>query len=148
LEQIDQIKAKFHLIANEHGYELVELKGIRLGGRTIIRVYVHKQGGVTIKDCKDLSKACTDYLDMEDIIQGRYNLEVSSLGLDRPLLTQKDFQRRIGETVSLELTPAENEKSLVEGILLSTDETGVTISKDNQEFHYEFDRIIRGKIIF
>jgi len=73
---------------------------------------------------------------------------VSSLGLDRPLMTQKDFQRRIGETVSLELTPSENKESMIEGILLNSDETGVTIEKDSQEFHYDFDRIIRGKIIF
>jgi len=148
LEQIDQIEDKFHSIANEHGYELVELKSIRLGGRTVIRIYIHKDGGVNIDDCKKLSKACSNYLDMEDIIQGRYALEVSSLGLDRPLVTQKDFQRRIGETVSLELTPAENKESMIEGILLNSDETGVTIEKDSQEFHYDFDRIIRGKIIF
>ena len=148
MDKIEKIKNKFHSIAFELGYELVELTGLKLGGRSVIRAYIYKLGGVSIKDCKTLSNAYSDYLDIEDPIGGNFTLEVSSLGLDRPLKSLDDFKRRIGEKVSLELEPDSYHKSLIEGKLLETDEAGITILYNDEKLYFELDRVIRGKTIY
>jgi len=148
MEQIEQIKDKFEELTSEMGLELVELSGIRLGGHTVIRAYIHKAGGVTINDCKKCSLAYSDYLDTEDLIAGKYKLEVSSLGLDRPLVKPADYQRRLGESVNLELLEDGRPAKNVIGKLVKTDEKGVIILIENQEEHFDYENITRGKIVY
>ena len=115
----------------------------------MIRAYIHKAGGhITIADCRRYSNALSDYLDTEDVIPGRYTLEVSSVGLDRPLLKDRDFQRRVGEEISLELQPGSFSKNTVRGKLLSADKSGIDISCNNENLHFDYSRIIRAKIIY
>lgn len=148
MDELEQIKEKFHTIAQQLGYELVELNGIRLGGRLVIRAYIHKSGGVNIDDCQALSRACSDYLDSENVIHGRYTLEVSSLGLDRPLLKPDDFKRRLGEVISLVLQSGNRPQEVVEGKLILADEKGITLSNQDQKQYFSYDEIKRGKIIY
>jgi ribosome maturation factor RimP len=148
MDILDDIREKANTIAADMGLELVELMGVNLGGRTIIRSFIHKPGGVTVGECAWFSRTLEDYLDTEDIIRGRYNIEVSSLGLDRPLTKPPDFRRRIGETISLELRPGAYEKNVTRGELKTADETGITISNDGQTENYPYENIIRGKIVF
>lgn len=148
MELIEQIREKFETITGELGFELVELSGVRLGGHTVIRAFIHKPGGVTLDDCTVVSRAYSDYLDLEDPIRGKYRLEVSSLGLDRPLKEPADFKRRLGEEVRLELKPGDNSKNTVTGKLINTDENGVTIEMDGEEQNFTYDLIVRGKILY
>ena len=146
--QIEEIEARFHSIASDLGYELVELTGLSLGGRSVIRVYIYKPGGVTIRDCKALSNAFSDYLDIENPIKGKYTLEVSSPGLDRPLKEIGDYRRCVGETVQVELKSDSNPEPVVEGKITETDETGVSLLIKNEKLRLDFDTIIRGKIVY
>jgi ribosome maturation factor RimP len=77
---------------------LVEIKG---GGRSIVRVYVDQAGGVTVEDCERFSKRFSVLLDVEDCIPFSYVLEVSSPGLDRPLVGEADYQRFAGRQAKL-----------------------------------------------
>jgi ribosome maturation factor RimP len=147
MDSLELVREKFYAIAEELGFELVELNGLNLGGRKIIRAFIHRPGGVTISDCKTFSRACSDYLDIEDVIHGKYTLEVSSLGLDRPLLKPEDFRRRLKENITLELKPGSYSKNVVEGNLVDADEIGVNILADSQVLHFMFEQIVRGKII-
>lgn len=67
----------------------------------MLRIYVDRSGGVTVDQCAHLSRKVSDFLDMEDLIPSRYRLEVSSPGLDRPLVSGADFKRKIGERVKV-----------------------------------------------
>ncbi|VEI45704.1 ribosome maturation protein RimP [Actinobacillus equuli] len=62
-----------------------------------VRLYIDKEGGVTIDDCSDVSRQVSAILDVEDPIADKYNLEVSSPGLDRPLFTLAHYQRLSGK---------------------------------------------------
>lgn len=148
MDQIDKIKARFETITSEMGFELAELNGVRLGGHTVIRAFIHKPGGVTLDDCTAVSRAYSDYLDLEDPISGKYRLEVSSLGLDRPLKLPVDYDRRVGENIKLELDPKANSKRRVSGKLIKTDENGVTLEINGEEQNFTYDRIVRGKILY
>jgi ribosome maturation factor RimP len=74
----------------------VEIKGG--GDRPIVRTYIDQPGGVTLGDCEQFSKRLSVLLDVEDWIPFSYTLEVSSPGLDRPLVKEADFQRFAGKS--------------------------------------------------
>lgn len=148
MDVIDKIKGRFETITSELGYELAEINGVRLGGHTVIRVFIHKPGGITLADCTAVSRAYSDYLDLEDPIRGKCRLEVSTLGLDRPLKEPADYRRRIGEDVKLELDPKNSPKRRVRGKLIKTDDNGITLEIDDEEQYFAYDRIVRGKILY
>ena len=81
------------------GYELVELEF----PPRLLRVYIDREGGVTVDDCEAVSRQVSAVLDVEDPIPGAYTLEVSSPGLDRPLRKAADFARFAGEQAKIEL---------------------------------------------
>jgi ribosome maturation factor RimP len=88
------------VVEAEH-MELVHLECLRMKTRWLVRIYIDKEGGVTIADCSDMSNLIGDILDVNDIPPGPYTLEVSSPGLDRPLARDKDFLNYRGHTVKV-----------------------------------------------
>jgi ribosome maturation factor RimP len=79
------------------GFELVEVEWAREGHAWVLRVYVDREGGVTIDHCQELSRTIEPILDVEDFIEPAYNLEVSSPGVNRPLRKPEDFGRFAGQ---------------------------------------------------
>ncbi|MEZ4599264.1 MAG: ribosome maturation factor [Syntrophotaleaceae bacterium] len=73
--------------------ELVDLEYKREGRGNVLRLFIDKDGGVTLDDCADISREVDVLLEVEDLIPGAYNLEVSSPGLDRPLKKAADYER-------------------------------------------------------
>jgi ribosome maturation factor RimP len=83
--------------------ELVDLECLKMQSRWLVRVYIDKDGGVTFDDCTQISHQMGDLLDIYDIPPGPYTLEVSSPGLDRPLVKDVDFVRYQGHLVRIRL---------------------------------------------
>ena len=108
-------------MVEQEGLELVEVKVSGFGSHTMLRVFVDRPGGVSIDRCAQVSRMISDYLDAEDIIPHRFNLEVSSPGLDRPLTTKADFQRKKGEKVTLLLKEKINPENRVTGTISSVE---------------------------
>jgi ribosome maturation factor RimP len=98
---IETLKEKIEPLVEEDGLEIVDLKFFEGGPASVLRIYIDKAGGVTVDQCANLSRKISDFLDIEDLIPGRYKLEVSSPGLDRPLFSGADFKRKIGERVKV-----------------------------------------------
>lgn len=88
-------------ISEQEGVELLEVEIYPGGKGLILRVFIDKENGVTIKDCENFSRALEAILDVEDPIKTSYILEVSSPGLDRPLKEKRDFQKNIGRAVKI-----------------------------------------------
>ena len=82
-------------------FELVDIEYVKEGGNYYLRVYLDKEGGITIDDLEMVSRALSDKLDEKDFIDDAYVLELSSPGLDRPLKKDKDFERNKGKMVEL-----------------------------------------------
>ena len=118
-------------IIEQNAFELVDVEFVKEGSNWYLRLYVDKEGGITIDDCELVSRAMSDILDREDYIEESYILEVSSPGLGRPLKKEKDFLRSIGSEVEVRLyKPVERQKEFT-GILKSFDkETIVIETKD------------------
>jgi ribosome maturation factor RimP len=83
------------------GYELVDVETGRGSRGLVVRVILDKPGGVSVEDCARVSRAVGDRLEAGDLVPGRYVLEVSSPGIDRPLKRQADYERFAGETVEI-----------------------------------------------
>ena len=108
------------------GYELVELEF----PPHLLRIYIDREGGVTVDDCEAVSRQVSAVLDVEDPIPGAYTLEVSSPGLDRPLRKQADFARFAGGRVKLELTLPKDGRRRYTGILKGCEAGEVMIEVD------------------
>jgi len=83
------------------GYELVDLEFKREGRERFLRLFIDKPGGVTLDDCAEVSREVGTLLEVEDLIEEAYRLEVSSPGIDRPLKRPADFERFAGQRVKV-----------------------------------------------
>lgn len=83
------------------GLELVDIEFGRVGRDAVLRLFIDKDGGITLDDCADFSRELSLILDVEDTISCNYSLEVSSPGLDRPLKKQSDYERFTGRLVKV-----------------------------------------------
>ena len=110
-QQIEQLAEA--LVASE-GMELVDLEYRREGRRWMLRLFIDKDGGVTLDDCASISRELGDLLDVKDVIPQAYVLEVSSPGLNRRLRKKEDFSRFAGQKVKLRLVaPIDGRRKIV-----------------------------------
>lgn len=117
-------------IIEEHGFELVDVEYVKEGATYYLRVYVDKEGGITIDDCVEISRALNPKLDTyEKEFKDAYILEVSSPGLLRPLKKDKDFARNIGKMVEIKVfKPLEGfQEKEFEAELLAYDDKTITV---------------------
>jgi Uncharacterized protein conserved in bacteria len=114
-------------IIEEHEFELVDVEFVKEGANWYLRVYIDKNGGITIDDCQVVSEKLSDKLDEADPIKQSYILEVSSPGLERPLKKDRDFERFKGEEVEVKLFQPVNGKKVFEGELIGLIENQVVI---------------------
>lgn len=98
---VDKIEGMLVPLVTSMGLELVEIEYKREGRQTILRIYIDKEGGVTLDDCAAVSKELSALLDVEDVIPGKFTLEVSSPGLNRPLKSLSDYDRYTGKLVRI-----------------------------------------------
>jgi ribosome maturation factor RimP len=117
------------------GYEVVDLLLTREGSRRVLRVFIDRPGGITIKDCEVFSGHLGAVLDEKDPIPGSYLLEVSSPGIDRPLTKPEHFQRFAGEPVELRLYSPWQGRKKIKGVLTgwSAQEDGAVLVEVNGE---------------
>lgn len=87
--------------ASDYGYELAGVTLFGRGKRALLRVVIDKEGGVSLNDCEIFSRRLESMLDVEDPIAGPFTLEVSSPGLDRPLMKTEDFRKNFGKLVRI-----------------------------------------------
>ena len=86
-------------IVESNGMELIYAECLRMPSRWVVRVFLDKEGGITLDDCSLISQQAGDVLDVHDTPPGPYTLEVSSPGLDRPLFRDRDFLKFRGAAI-------------------------------------------------
>jgi len=130
----------------QEGFELVEIKLAQYRRESRVQVYIDSDGRVSIDDCARLSKIIGPIIDNAHLFrEDGYSLEISSPGLDRPLVTIRDFRRRIGENVrvffnDIGITP-------VTGELVSVDEASIELQIEDERKRLELESIRLAKII-
>ncbi|RUM94072.1 MAG: ribosome maturation factor RimP [Thiothrix sp.] len=113
----------------------------------LLRVYIDKENGVTLDDCASVNHQLSGVLDVEDPIKVAYTLEVSSPGIERPLLKLEHYQMFVGERIKLRLKwPVEEQRNYV-GILRSTDESRIELMLGDREVQVPVEAISRGRLL-
>src|SRR5579872_6702263 len=125
------------------GYELVELEF----PPHLLRIYIDREGGVTVDDCEVVSRQVSAVLDVEDPIPGAYTLEVSSPGLDRPLRKEADFARFAGERAKVELALPKDGRRRFTGTLKGCEAGEVLIEVDGVDHRLPLADIDKARLV-
>ncbi|MEV4061030.1 ribosome maturation factor RimP [Nonomuraea dietziae] len=125
------------------GLDLEDVTVTRAGKRSLLRVVVDKDGGVTLDDIAEVSQGVSDALDGDDSMgQSPYTLEVSSPGVDRPLTEPRHWRRAAKRLVKAEL----RDGGMVEGRIRAADESGVEIDVDGASRRIDYQDLTRGRV--
>ena len=130
------------------GYRLVRLR-LMGGQRKTLQIMAERADGhMDVDDCAKLSRALSDFLDHEDVIEGEYVLEVSSPGIDRPLTRLTDFARWSGHEAKIELVaPDSSGRKRFKGKLLGLDGSDVVIEADGARASFPHRAIAEAKLV-
>jgi ribosome maturation factor RimP len=127
--------------------ELVHAEMRRESGGLILRLYIDKEGGVTLEDCAQISRLVSAQLDTEDLIAESYTLEVSSPGLDRPLARESDFKRFAGHNVRLStVAPLEGRRHFTGRLVGIADGTVHLVLEGGQAVSIPRDQIDKARL--
>lgn len=130
------------------GYEFVGMELIGQGRQSVLRVYIDKEGGILVDDCSRVSHQVSGVLDVEDPIRGRFMLEISSPGLDRPLFTLEHFKRFVGAAIKLELNEAtEDGQKRFRGEILEVDGDTIHVQVEDEEFEIPFALVNKARLV-
>lgn len=130
---IDEVTKYLEPILANFNFELVDVEFVKEGPSYYLRIYIDKEGGITIEDCRVTSRAIEQVLDEKDIIEPAYMLEVSSPGLDRVIKKDQDFERFKGQVVDVKLYTAINKQKMIQGELVSKTEEILTLCGEDGE---------------
>lgn len=114
-------------ILDEMGFELWDVEYVKEGQEYYLRAYIDKEGGITIDDCVAVSRRMSDLLDADEYIDEAYTFEVSSPGLGRKLVKDKEFDRSIGRMVDVKFYKPVDGTKETSGVLAGFDKDNITI---------------------
>jgi len=128
-----QIRAVALPLCQDEDLELVHVEYVPGDNEAMVRVYIDKPGGITMDDCVLVSRQLGDLIDIQLTRLGRYRLEVSSPGSNRPLNQKKDFHRFTGERIKIETYEAIEGQKKFTGVLEKTNDDSVVIAVDGKK---------------
>ncbi len=143
VKSVQEIQEVLQPIADEMQIEIVEVE-FKQGREPALTVYIDIEGGVDLNTCEAFHRAIDPVLDELDPTQGApYTLNVSSPGLDRPLKTERDFQKVMGKKVEVKLFAPMQGKKFFEATLVGFDEHCVSIEENGNVIKLEKNKIAK-----
>lgn len=119
------------------GCELWDVEYVKEAGTWYLRLYIDKEGGVSIDDCEAISRRVSDLLDEADPIEGSYTFEVSSAGAERPLKRASDFARFLGSPVTVRLYKNRDGRKEFVGDLAGYEDGAVLLKVGEETLRFE-----------
>jgi ribosome maturation factor RimP len=145
-EIVDRVRSIADPIVSDEGMELVDVEYRRESRGWVLRLYLDKEGGVTLDDCTRISQEVGRSLDVEDFIQIPYALEVSSPGLSRPLKTEKDFMKYRHSLIKVKtLDPIQNRRQF-KGRLLGVSANQIEMEVEGEIFQITLSNMAKANL--
>lgn len=145
---VQEVTELLEPILEEMGFELVDVAFLSKQGRWVLQLFIDTEGGVTIDDCARVSGEIGDLIDVRDIIEHEYVLEVSSPGIDRPLKKQKDFLRACGRKVKIRTKePVEGRQNFT-GTLQSVEGNVITLDADGMIITLTVEELEKANLVY
>ena len=129
------------------GYELYGIEYLGQGKYSVLRLYIDREEGITLEDCERVSRQLSAVLDVEDPISGNYTLEVSSPGMDRPLLQRDHYERFSGEQIKLKTMRPIEGRSRYAGLLQGVQGDDVILEVDGETVTIPLDAINQARLV-
>ncbi|MDI7258667.1 MAG: ribosome maturation factor RimP [Thermodesulfobacteriota bacterium] len=145
-EITDRVTKIVNPILSSDGIELVGVEYRRETRGSVLRLYIDKEGGITVDDCTRISREVGRILDVENLIDAFYTLEVSSPGLTRPLKTEKDFMKYESRLISVKTVEPIGNRRQFKGRLLRMVDKGIEIESDGEVFRIPFSSIAKANL--
>jgi ribosome maturation factor RimP len=144
---VDKVRDFAETLLPSMGLELFDVQFRREGHGWVLRIFLDGEEGVSLDHCAEVSREVSRFLDVEDLIDHAYHLEVSSPGLERPLRSLADFQRFFGKKARVRLHESLGEQKLFVGIIGEV--TGDTVHLDLEEggaVQFTFEQISKARL--
>ncbi len=128
------------------GVELVDLVIQNQGRKKLLQFFVDKEGGVTLDDCSALTNQIDAVLEMENLIEGAYILEISSPGVKRVLKKPAHFKKFVGERVRIVLKTPLNGCGFFTGGIISADDDGFVLADGTNQYRFKYDDVKKANL--
>ena len=135
-------------LLKDEGLELVDLEYRREGRRRVLRLFIDKEGGVTVEDCATVSRELADILDAKDAIPEAYVLEVSSPGLNRRVRKRRDFFRFAGRKIEVRLAALQDGRRKIVGNILGVEGEAVVVAAPEATYSIALEDIARATLVY
>jgi ribosome maturation factor RimP len=145
-ETVARINELILPVLQAQGVELVDTEFVKAGKRYALRLFLDKPGGITLDDCAALSSLLGEIIDVHEVIDHAYTLEVSSPGLTRPLKKVEDFQRSLGRLVRITVRGGTGKRSLFRGQLQGVEGDSVVVQEGQQVFRIPMADIVKARL--
>ncbi|WP_298135364.1 ribosome maturation factor RimP [Acidiferrobacter sp.] len=143
--QTDRLRALVEPALAHLGFEVVDIEFV--SGQKTLRIYIDRPQGVDVDDCARVSRQVSALFDVEDPIPGQYTLEISSPGLDRPLVRPGDFARFAGSLVKLKtMLPVDGRRNF-QGRLVGLIDGRVILKADETRYDLAFENIEKARLV-
>ena len=146
-EVADQIHQSIQALVEVEGCELVHVQYLPEGVGSLVRIYIDKEGGVDLGDCRRVSRKAGILLDVEDLIPHRYTLEVSSPGLERPLFSASDFEKYAGNEIRLTTRMKVGDRRKFKGWLKGIRAEVIELECEGEIFRIPLENVRKANLI-
>lgn len=126
--------------------ELVNIEFRNEGRSKILRVYIDKENGVSINDCASISRELSVLLDVNDVINSRYTLEVSSPGLRRPLKKEEDYKKFLGRQIKLKTNKMIENRKNFKGLLKNCNDGNISVETGGTLYSIPIELITKANL--
>jgi ribosome maturation factor RimP len=145
-DTVARIKELILPVLQAQEVELVDTEFVKTGKRYTLRLFLDKPGGITLDDCAVLSRLLGEIIDVHEVINHAYTLEVSSPGLTRSLRKVEDFQRFAGRLARITVRGGTGKRSLFRGELIGLEGEAVALQEGSQIHHIPLADIVRARL--
>ena len=150
-ELANQLWEMIEPVIQAEGMELIELEYRRESQGWVLRIFIDQPDGITVEDCARISQVVGDLLDVADLIQNPYHLEVSSPGLNRPLRKIEHFKMHLGKIIEIRtsspLDPAQNRQKF-KGTLKAVHPEAISVDCQGGVFEIPFALLERARLCY
>ncbi len=144
----DKVEQFLEPLLVEMGCELVDIEFRQESGGWVLRVYIDKEDGVGLEECASVSRQLGHYIEVEDLVEQSYNLEVSSPGLERPLKREKDFIRFAGRKARVKMVEKIDNQRVFIGTLQGIADDDVLLEVDGEVVNLPVAGIKKARLVF
>ena len=131
---------------DELGFELIDVDYIQDGGAFVLRFYIDKENGVNVDHCAEASRMISAILEQNDFVGGKFMLEVSSPGIERPVRKPADFERFIGKVIKIKTVSAIEGRKRYKGILTGFTDGLIEIDVDGTTHSIHIENLKKAKL--